>query len=246
MQHLVSRGKHLRELWRHPMFQQSLRDSLPLTIGVASWGLVAGAAMVKSGLPVEVVIAMSILVSAGTAQLATIPLIIADAPHWLVWATGLCVSLRFMVFSFQYRPYFAHLPRQQRVMLGYFTGDSNFALFLRRFPKPKREAGQLAYALGGAMLTYAVWQSCIIVGAILSDAIPQSWGLGFTGTMALMALACGQVRDRSTGLAAVVAGCSAVATSGLPMRLNILVAIAAAIAVGTITRHASVWRRGRL
>jgi predicted branched-subunit amino acid permease len=68
--------------------------------------------------------------------------------------------------------------------------------------------------------------------------IPQSWGIGFAGSMALLALTCSQLRGRSTWIAALVAACAAVAAYGLPLRLNILVAIAAAVTVGALARQA--------
>ena len=97
---------------RRPMFRQGMRDCGPMTIGIAAWGLVAGVAMAKSGLGIPLAILMSLLVSAGSSQVAALPLIASDAPMWVVWATATCVNLRFLVFSYQYRPYFAHLPRR--------------------------------------------------------------------------------------------------------------------------------------
>src|SRR4051812_49945244 len=107
-----------------------------MAIGIAAWGLVAGVAMAKSGMGLALAIFMSIAVYAGSAQIASLPLIAAGAPVWVVWATTLCVCLRFMAFSFHYRPYFAHLPRKQRIALSFLMGDTNFALFIRRFPEP--------------------------------------------------------------------------------------------------------------
>ncbi|HEY1226804.1 MAG TPA: branched-chain amino acid ABC transporter permease, partial [Ramlibacter sp.] len=63
-------------------------------------------------------------------------------------------------------------------------------------------------------------------------------GIGFAGTMALLALTCTQLRSPSTSVAAVVAACAAVAAYGLPLRLNIVVAISAAVAVSALVRHA--------
>jgi predicted branched-subunit amino acid permease len=123
---------------RRPAFREGARDGLPMAIGIAAWGLVAGVAMAKSGMGVGLAIFMSVLVYAGSAQIAALPLIAAGAPMWVVWATTLCVSLRFMAFSFHYRPYFAHLPRPQRVALSFLMGDTNFALFIRRFPSSNR------------------------------------------------------------------------------------------------------------
>jgi predicted branched-subunit amino acid permease len=132
----VSLFAELSSAARRPLFREGAQDAIPMAIGIAAWGLVAGVAMAKSGMGVGLAIFMSVLVYAGSAQIAALPLISAGAPAWVVWATTLCVSLRFLAYSFHYRPYFTHLPRRQRVALSYFMGDTNFALFIRRFDKP--------------------------------------------------------------------------------------------------------------
>ena len=47
------------------------------------------------------------------------------------------------------------------------------------------------------------------------------------------------VSNRATLVAAAVAGCAAVAAYGLPLKLNILVAIAAAVAIGLLMDHSA-------
>jgi predicted branched-subunit amino acid permease len=230
--------EHASAIARRPLFREGARDAAPMAIGIAAWGLVAGVAMAKSGMGISLAIFMSVLVYAGSAQIASLPLIIADAPAWVVWATTACVSLRFMAFSFHYRPYFAHLARHHRIALSYLMGDTNFALFIRRFPEPVPGEAHADYFLGSALVTYGLWQVAIITGVVAGHAIPTSWGLGFAGTMALLALTCTQLRNPSTVTAAVVAGCAAVAAYGLPFRLNILVGISAAVAVGVLAGHA--------
>ena len=219
---------------RRPMFREGVVEALPMAIGIAAWGLVAGVAMAKSGMGVPLAILMSVLVYAGSAQIAALPLIAADAPMWVVWATTLCVSLRFMAFSFHYRPYFTHLPQRRRIGYSFLMGDTNFALFFRRFREPLPGQGQADYFLGSALVTFGIWQLSIVTGIIVGDVIPAAWGLGFAGTMALLALTCTQLRSPVTGVAAVVAACAAVAAYALPLKLNIIVAIAAAVAVGAL------------
>lgn len=213
-----------------------------MAIGIAAWGLVAGVAMAKSGMGVPLAILMAVIVYAGSAQIAALPLIAAGAPMWVVWATTLCVCLRFMAFSFHYRPYFAHLPRRQRLALSFLMGDSSFALFIHRFPEPLPDTPHEDYFLGGALLTFGVWQVSIITGIVMGSGIPASWNLGFAGTMALLALTCTQLRNPVTSVAAVVAGCAAVAAYALPLKLNIIVAIAAAVAVGALADRAGTLR----
>lgn len=231
-------------LLRRPLFREGAVEALPMAIGIAAWGLVAGVAMVKSGMGVPLAILMSVVVYAGSAQIAALPLIVADAPMWVVWATTLCVSLRFIAFSFHYRPYFVHLPRRRRLALSFLMGDTNFALFFRRFPEHVPGTRHEDYFLGNALVTFGVWQLSIITGIVAGRGIPASWGLGFAGTMALLALTCTQLRNPVTWVAAVVAGCAAVAAYALPLKLNIVVAIAAAVAVGVLASRAPALRGG--
>lgn len=203
-------------------------------IGISAWGLITGVAMGNSGLPPGVAVLMSLLVFAGTAQLAVLPLMASGAPVIVIWATALCVNLRFVVFSAQWRPYFIGLPLRRRVALAYFCADLNLALFARRYPRPQPEAGQWAYFWGGAALNWFAWQVPSLAGIFLAGSVPVHWGIGFAGTLALLGIACSMFTDRATLLAAAVAGCAAVAAYALPLKLNILVAIAAALAMGLL------------
>ncbi|MDE2298607.1 MAG: AzlC family ABC transporter permease, partial [Burkholderiales bacterium] len=213
------------------------RDMVGISMGIAAWGLVTGVAMAKSGLPLPLAVLMSLLVFAGSAQLAALPLIITGAPVWMVWAIALCVNLRFVIFSAQWRPYFAHLPRWQRMRLGYFTADLNYVVFMSRFPQPRPSPEQLPYFWGGVAVNWLSWQLPTLAGLLLADAIPTEWGFGFAGILALLALMYSLLSDRASWVAAGVAFSAAVATAGLPLKLNIVVAIAAAVAAGLLMDH---------
>ena len=224
-------------VWRHPEFRSGAREMTEISPGIAAWGLITGVAMAKSGMGLGLAVTMSLLVYAGTAQLAALPLIASGAPIWVVWATAICINLRFVIFSAQWRQYFGSLPRAQRLALGYFTADLNYVIFMRRFPDPKPAPGQVPYFWGGIATNWPSWQIPSLIGIFLGDAIPTSWGLGFAGTMALLGLMCALLVDKASLVAAAVAGCAAVAAYGLPLKLNILVAIAAAVAIGLLIDH---------
>jgi predicted branched-subunit amino acid permease len=222
----------LRDLWRHEQFRAGMRDMRPIALGIAAWGLVTGVAMVKGGLSIPLALAMTFLVFAGSAQLAAIPLMTVGTPSWVIWATALCINLRFIIFSAQLRPYFKTLPRTKRVFLGYFCGDLTYVLFMKRFPQAHEGQGHIEYYIGGSVANWFTWQIASVIGIVLADVVPTHWGLGFAGVLALLGLSYSLVSDRATSLAAVVAGCAAVAAFSLPFRLNIVVAIAAAVCIG--------------
>lgn len=226
----------LRSVLRHPAYRGGLSELAGVSLGIAAWGLVTGVAMVKGGLSVPLALLMTFTVFAGSAQLATIPLIALSAPVWVIWATAFCVNLRFVIFSAQWRPFFMRFPLKQRLALGYFSGDINYVLFMRRYAEPPGEGeapeGQIEYFWGSVTANYLAWQIPSVIGILLADVVPTQWGLGFAGTLALLGLTYSLVSDRATLLAAVVAGAAAVAAFALPFKLYIVVAIAAAVCIG--------------
>ncbi len=205
-----------------------------VSLGLAAWGLVTGVAMVKGGLSVPLALLMSFTVFAGSAQLAVIPLMTASAPLWVIWATALCVNLRFVIFSAQWRPFFLRFPLRQRLALGYISADLSYVLFMQRFQEPRDDEGQIEYFLGGSSINWLSWQLSTVAGIVLADVIPTEWGLGFAGVLALLGLTWSLLSDRATALAAAVAGAAAVAAFAMPFKLNIVVAIAAAVCVGLL------------
>jgi predicted branched-subunit amino acid permease len=215
-------------------FRRGLREILGPSLGIAAWALVTGVAMIKTGLSVPLAVLMSLVVYAGSAQLAALPLIAAGAPLWVLWATAFCMNLRFVIFSAQWRRYFGHLPRAQRLALTYLATDLNYVLFLQRFPEPAPKPEQVPYFLGGACWSWLSWQVPAWIGIALADRVPTAWGLGFAGVLALLGLAYSTLSGRNSWIASGVAAAAAVAAFALPLRLNVVVAIAAGVAVGML------------
>ncbi len=228
----------LRTLLHDSHFRRGARDMVDFGPGIAAWGLVTGVAMAKSGLPLPLAVLMSLTVYAGSAQLASLPLLASGAPLWVIWGAAFCVNLRFVIFSAQWRTYLGHLPRGRRLAIGYLLADLNLVAFQRAWPRGQREPGQVRYIVGGIAVIWLTWQVPSLLGILLSEAIPTEWGLGFAGTLAMLGLTYGLMHDRSTWTAAVVAGAAAVAAYALPLKLNIVVAIAAAVAAGLMIEQA--------
>ena len=225
----------LRSNYRHPEFRQGALDSMSVAPGLAAWGLITGVAMMKPGMSTLEALLMSVIVFAGSSQLAAMPLLVAGAPMWVVLATGFCVNLRFVVFSAHLRPYVMHLPLLQRLATGYLTTDLSYVLFTSRYPNHGGDAGQLraqqAYLMGNCGVNWVGWVGSSVLGVALANFIPTQWGLGFAGILALLGILFSLASSRLRLVSAGVAGAAAVAAFALPFKLNILVAIAAAVAL---------------
>ena len=235
--------QRLQGVVRHAAFWQGVRDMLGTMPGVAAWGLVTGVAMVKSGLSVPLSVFMTLAVYAGSAQLSVLPLLAAGAPLWVVWFTAICVNLRFVILSSLWRSFFDHLSLRHRLALGYFSGDVLFVTFMKRYPVAEKSPDQVPFFWGAATTNWVVWQVSSLLGIVLANVIPLTWGLGFAGVLALMGVMYSMLKDTATSLAALVACAAAVAAFSLPLKLNILAAIAAAVAVGLVME--AVERRAR-
>ena len=225
----------VRALIRHPEFRLGFAEMAAVAPGIAAWGLMTGVAMVKSGMGTLEALFMAATVFAGSAQLAAIPLMLAGAPVWVILATAFCVNLRFVVFSAHMRAYVMHLGLRLRLLSGYLTGDLTYVLFIKRHPQPASDdAGrwaQTAYLLGNGSINWFSWTASSLLGVVLANFIPTAWGLGFAGILALVGMGCSLASSRLRWVAAGVAACAGVAAFALPMKLNILVAIAAAVSL---------------
>lgn len=223
----------MRVLRQSAAFREGVRDMAQLAPGIGAWGLVTGVAMVKSGLSVPLALAMGFSVFAGSAQLAALPLLSAGAPIWLVVATAFCVNLRFVIFSAVMRPYLIHLPLIKRVLASYLLADLTMVLFTKRFKVPgetaaeKREQGH--YFAGNSAVNYWSWQIPQTLGVLLAASIPTEWGLGFAGIVALLGITLSMVNDKLTTATAVIATLVSVLFVALPLKLNLVLAIAAGL-----------------
>src|SRR5471032_297735 len=206
-------------------WRDGLRDGVPTLFGIGAWGLVVGVAMVKTGLTVTQALGMTLLVFAGSAQLASLPLILAHAPIWVIFATALVVNMRFVIFSALLAPHFAHLPWRSRFLLGYVTGDMTVALFMQRYPSEAPARGKLSYLKGLLYPNWAAWQIGSIAGIFLGSAVPAEWGLGFAGTLAIICVMIPLMVGRPALCGVLVAGAVSVLAAGLPYKLGLLLAV---------------------
>lgn len=206
----------------------------PALIATFTWGLVTGVAMVKSGLSESAAALMTLFVYAGSAQLTSLPLIASGAPLWLIFAAGLIVNLRFLIFSAALQPYFQSLPWYKRLAYGFFSTDMSFVIFMPRFgeARVKGTAEQRAFFLATIVPTWVTWQTSSMLGIILGSFVPSAWSLDFAAVLALMAITIPLANSRPMLVSMLAAGITAWVGQGLPLRLGLLAAVVAGIVTG--------------
>jgi predicted branched-subunit amino acid permease len=223
-------------------FRDGLRTMSTSAVTIFTWALVTGLAMGKSTLTVWQAVSMSLLVYAGTAQLAALPLIALALPIWTTLITAFVVNLRFVIFSIGMQAHFCSLPLWRRATLGYFTADFGYLMYTSRYPEahPPGEnvadrRSRIAFMYGLTFGNWSIWQMGSLLGIALAGQIPQSWGLEFAGTLALIAIIVPMLDRAAARCAAGVAAFVAVVSMSLPFKLNIVLAIIAAIVVGIVS-----------
>jgi len=227
-------------LIRSPHFRAGLRALLPVLPGVAAFGAISGVAMVGAGVPPWLAVVMSLVVFAGTAQLAALQLIAAGAPLGVIFLAGAILNLRFMLYSLSIAPHLQVLRPATRWLAGYFLSDNGYAHTIARIATHPGEPGHAEYYLGACSAIWLTWQAATLAGIIVGAGVPASWSLEFVVVLTFTALAVGAVRDRAAGAAALAAGVTAVAAIDLPFRLGLIAAAAAGIAAGVATER---WTR---
>lgn len=219
--------------WRRELLRGA-HAALPAAPGIVAWGLVMGVAMVKSGISVPWAITISLLTYAGSAQLAALPLIAAGQPVWLIALAAFVTNLRFVIYSASLRRWFEAYSLRRRAVLGFFTGDFTFAIFMDRVAREGEFVNRDAWFLGTCVLIWVVWQVTSIIGIVAATAVPSEWGLQFAGTLALLALAIPLCLEWPGLAGAAVAAPTAVVARDLPLGLGLVAGIVAGIAAAVI------------
>lgn len=228
---LAAAESHQPEGFSRAAFLAGLRDTAPMMLGIAPFAMITGVSAVAAGMrPIEA-IGMSVLVFAGSSQLAAIALLAQGAGFAVIVFTTFMINLRMAMYSASLARWLRRLRPATRAGLAYAMTDQAYAFSVLRF---RREAAmpRRDYFLGVALPLWILWQIGTAAGAILGAQVPAGWQLDFAIPLMFLALLAPAVRDRPSLAAALVGGSLALALRGLPFNLGLIVAALAGIAVG--------------
>ncbi|MGA1664374.1 MAG: AzlC family ABC transporter permease [Burkholderiaceae bacterium] len=227
----------LQSFWRHPSARLAFADLAPGMLAMAAWGCVTGVAMVESGLTAWQAVGMTLIVFAGTAQLASLPLIAMAAPFWLIWVSALVINLRFVIYALGQRDWLAGLSASRRFLHGAFTTDIVAASVNRRLASPPDGFEPVAYFRMGSLMSWVSWQASSVLGIWLAGQLPPGLGLAFLAALAILAMLLPMIKDRA-GLACVMAAAvTSMLARGLPLNLGLLLSIVAGLLAAVMVRQ---------
>ncbi|MBI3898712.1 MAG: AzlC family ABC transporter permease [Gammaproteobacteria bacterium] len=205
---------------------------LPGVLSGIPFGLIAGAAGRAAGLSLLEIMASSILIFSGIAQLIIYQLFRDGTPIVVILLTAFIVGLRLVMYSAALAPHFEHVSARWKIALAYFSTDHGFAATMVQRSKSKGTTYQEWFHLGGGVAQWVPWQLCVVLGALVGGRVPPSWSLDFAVPLSFLAMLVPVVKDRATVVASITGGSVALLAVGLPFRLSLIVAAVVGITAG--------------
>ncbi len=232
----VSRTADESALARRAALRAGFWDMVPTFPATIAWGLVTGVAMAQSGIGLPKAYVLSTIAYAGSAQLATLPLLVAHAPVSVIVLTALMVNLRFVIYSAALKSTLASLPLARRTGLAYLIGDMSFVVFMRA-QSHHEPTLRPWYFLGAAASNFLPWHIGSYVGLLAAGRIPAEWGLDFAGMLALVALLVPMLGSRPALAGTVVAGACGLWFDPLPARIGLVLATLAGVTAALLAER---------
>lgn len=215
-------------------FWLGVRDFLPLVSGVLPFGLIAGATGVSLGMSPEMVLGMTVLFFAGSAQLAAYSLIQDNAPFVIILVTAVIVNLRFAIYSATFAPLLGPLKKRYRFPMAYMLSDQVYGLCSMPEQLQKSKQEQVWYIAGVSIAMALSWLISVILGVVLGAGIPPGWSLEFTIPLAFLAMLVSTISNRLLLMVAMISGATIVLLQWLPYNFGFIVAVTAGVTGGAL------------
>ena len=215
-------------------FGRGVAEGTPFVLVMVPFGALFGVVATEAGLPIGQVMAFSIVVIAGASQFAAVQLIEQGAPVAVAVASGIAINLRMAMYSAAMVPHLGRAPLWQRAAISYLLVDQTYALAQQAYDAradwgvPER----VAYFGGVALPVFPAWVGATWAGAALGAQVPAGLPLDFALPLAFLALVGPLLRTRAHVAAAFVSVAGTLLLAWVPWNLGLLVAAAAAMAVG--------------
>ncbi|MBZ0286076.1 MAG: AzlC family ABC transporter permease, partial [Anaerolineae bacterium] len=166
---------------RRSEFWAGVRDTFPLVVGAAPFGLIFGALAINSGFSPLGAMGMSLFVFAGSAQFICATLVAGGAALWVIVFTTFIVNVRHALYSATLSPHMKHLPQKWLLPLGFWLTDETFVVVVARYNAHDQSPYKHWYHLGSSLFMYINWNVCTLISIVAGQTIPDlsQWGLDF-------------------------------------------------------------------
>ncbi len=189
---------------------RAIIDIFPLALAVVPWGVLCGSLAINIGLTPLQAQLMSLLVFAGAAQLAALTILGAVGPLSSIYSSTFVISSRHLLYSAVFRDHVRKSSLGLRCSIAFFLTDEMFAVTCAYMEKTKSFSA--VYALSSGITFYLIWNISTFAGIIAGQHIPnlEHLGLEFAIAATFIAIVMPTIKNRSTLIAIISSGLSAV------------------------------------
>jgi predicted branched-subunit amino acid permease len=215
-------------------FWRGYLDCAPFILIVVPYSMLFGVVARDAGLDVVQTMSMSVLVIAGASQFTALALLQDQATVFIVVFTALAVNLRMAMYSAALVPHIGHARFGTRVLMAYLMVDQAFAVAVKTYEdRPGMSpTNKVAYYFGAMMLICPFWYGFTLVGAVVGQAIPESYSLDFAVPICFIALTAPLLRSLPHVIAALTSCVAAMVFAWVPWSLGLILAALTATIVG--------------
>ena len=212
------------------VIRRAVRDILPIAFAGAPVGSVVGGTLAQSGLTGAPALAGTVLVYAGSAQLATLSVMIGGGAPLGAIAAGVLVNARLLLYSAGLSKRFSDQPRWFRWIGPLTTVDQTFALATAA--EDLDTDGFRRYWITIGTVLALVWLTAVTLGLGLGSLLPEQSPLAVAAPATMIALLVPHLGNSRMRRVALGAATVAAATRVLPSGIGIIAAIGVALAAG--------------
>ena len=209
--------------------RRATRDILPIAVAVVPFGAVIGVTLNQAGLTGLPALTATALLYAGSAQLATLSVLISGGGPLSAVIAGVIVNTRMLLYSAGLSRRFRHQPAWFRWVAPLTTVDQTFALASQACQLDRAEFRRYWTAMGAVLA--AVWLSAVTFGMVVGGVLPEHSPLEVAAPAVMVSLLVPHLGVARMRRAAMTAATVAVAGRFLPAGLGIVAAIVVALAV---------------
>ena len=188
-------------------FKDGAIEALPIVLGYVPIGFAYGVLGRAAGLPTWAILAMCILVYAGSAQFIAVSLLAAGEPAVTVIVTTFIVNLRHLLYSSALAPRLERMSRGKLAWIAAELTDESFVM-ASRAARERRQCLSFPFMAGLQGTAQVSWALGSLLGALAGAFVgdPKRLGLDYALVAMFLGLLALQIHGRREVVVALVAG----------------------------------------
>ena len=202
----------------------AILDIFPLSVSVIPWGILCGTLGVQAGLSPLQSQLMSLLIFAGSAQLAGIAIFNAGLGWVSLINSNVMVNIRHLLYSATFKTYVTPLSLWQRLVFAFLLTDEMFVVTEAYIKKTGKF--NYRYAVAAGLFFYSVWNIATFIGIFAAQRFKNIDQLGFDFAIAatFIAMVMPMIKSKAILTAVMVSAMVAFICHIMVMNNGLLVA----------------------